>query len=387
MKYKFSDEFMATLIKFSILSVWFLVTLLYLGFLRFSKPLTDIYKFNIYSYDLLFGGILLVIVVLICCMSSTIYLKSCYVVILILTGYMYVFTQHLYPNIEEHVSSMIGLIFFSLLIVFNLHFIFKFKKYYLVPFINDMVTIYGEKVKLNYYNLIIIMLLIIFSTFFAHYLVYREEILGEFRTIVHNNYADSPLLFISYFTFNYLLTLIFLITVSVHIWINLSIIQPYYIKLIRENCVDLRDRNKYDLFRRLVEYLANSSYLYVLLLISTMVAYKLPNTPKDTFESLLVQIQYEPYVLAIVFIIIMTLNLILFLHINSMAIEFVYARYGKHYQELSHEVALSDDITVIENIIKPFRPKENIIIFISELAPLLYLMNPVLQIIFKILGD
>lgn len=298
-------------------------------------------------------------------------------------------SQFVLFKLQDHIFEYIGLFLFTLLIIFNIHYILSLKNYYLPAFSRDLNEIYHTKIRLNDFNLIIIMILILSPLFLFHYYSKGQGIYNQYMIYLCEDMA-SIASFTEYFLLNYLLTLIFLLTLSVHVWLNISIVYTFYMILIRKNCIDLRDRKKYRLLRRFTSFLSMTSYRYFLLLILLVLAYiKIRDDYPQNIDGHFVYYvlssfnELEPYVLSILFLVLITINLTLFLHIFFISRDFAHARYGRLYKNYHNNI--DDDLIKIKKIVEPFSPKNHIMIFISLLTSIIYLMIPIIQMFILIM--
>ncbi len=417
--------------KFSILFSYVLLFLIYFAVVDYT------YLLKFYAYFLFMCIIISLFIIL--APKTSLYLKSCYIMAIVLIFVLYQFTLYLINSginkynipinltndlvfdkiqpllnknnvdicnlteleiiefipknhvtdiqyisfyLYDHVTQIISSIIFGLLILFNIHYIISIHKYHLPALNNHLKIIYNKSIDLDYGNLIIIILVILLPIFLVHFSLNVETIFKFYEEYFGQD-AIYQVNFIKFFMLNYFLTLFFLLTLSVHFWLNFSITHTFYKTLIHENCIDLRTRNKYKLLRDLTSYLSLTSYRYFILLSLSIISYisllnKIPNDGISIHFILSGFLKIEPFVLSIFFLIFITINLILFLHIFIMSRDFLYTRYSKINDFNSY-----DDIIMSKSIIEPFSPRNNVMIFISEFTSIIYIMTPIIKIFFS----
>ncbi|MDD2836860.1 MAG: hypothetical protein PHY05_12030 [Methanothrix sp.] len=269
--------------------------------------------------------------------------------------------------------------------MFNAHFIFiLFTRHY--PSIKEAgMNIFEIKIKLNYYYLFCIMIFIVALIFFAHFAYFFNGIETELSSKYHSYFYES---FVLYYIYLYLLTFIFLATVAVHVWYNLSISYPIMLFLIRKKCIDLRNRSQYIFFLKIKNYFAETSCLYLILLIGTIVTYKMPDKELNILN-LIAHHQYEPIVLAAIFLLNVTLNFFCFIQLHSLVQDYVSNKYQKIYTQFNKgKITLEDtdkQYPVLDNIANPFKLRSNSIFIIAEIVLLGYILNPIVLLILKLL--
>ncbi len=406
MKWKtYIQDYLCSITKTSLLMIWLFYYLILSGFIDFNTNsdkisiLSSIY-FYLADYHIL---IFIIMISVIPCFKASYYLKSCYFVLTVLSFIvfkylLYIIDTSIYScsesatvevnglevneliltrfNGEANTMMIFALLIFGLLIIFNIHYILSLKDNYIPMFNRDLGEAYRSRITLNYLNLLIILILILSPVFFIIAPIKFDNIYISYGLFLVGNLSSIDKL-ISFFILLYFLELISLLTLSIHIWLNLSIVYSFYKILITKNCVDLRDRNKYRLLRRFTSFLSMTSNRYLLLLFLLLVAYvKITyNEPIDAkdhniYYSLSGFFEVEPLILSILFILLISINLILYLHVLFIARDFVYSRYGRIQTHSSS--LLEDDVIKIKKIVEPFSPRNHIMIFLSLLTSITY---------------
>ena len=353
--------------------IWFSIIFVWSSFGEYS-----ISNYHILSIFFMLCLIILIFSILI--FYQIIYTKSyCLSFILIISTIFTVYTYFSVFYLHEY-NTLLDTGLLCLLIVFNTHFIFVlFTKHY--PSIKKDIKMFKVKICLNYYYLLCIMIFIVFSVFFVHFAFHFDDFEASFTSNYflkfHNNFAF-------YYIYSYFLTFLLLATTAVQVWLNLSISYPVMLFLIRKKCVDLRKRSLQKFFLNLKNYFAETTCLYLFLLLGTIITYKMPSVGPDLAQ-LIPMFQYEEIVLSLIIFINITFNFLCFLRLNLLVQDYVSDRYQKIYTQFCDGIETLEytdkQIPILNSIANPFSIRYNSIFILSEIA---LVLSPILQLIFNI---
>jgi hypothetical protein len=391
-----SQNIYLSIVVLSLLFIWILISSVWWGIYDWLN--LDFNQHIIY-YDNAMILLLLLNLFLIYARRSS--LKSYKIFVLIIfilfTLYTYILTIH---NMGNPLSSFSifrnGLL--CLLILLNIHYIsmlcnnhYPFFKDNLNRIANSLNKMPATNICLNWIYLICIMVIIMF--FYASFNIVH---LPDYIKIFSDN-SDFLKSFDAYLIYLYLLQFIFFATLSMHVWLNLSIGYPLLLVLLRANCVDLRDRIQYKNLIYLRNYFIQTSYIYLFLLICGITFFEvmpsLENNPGIDnllkYSSFVYKFRTDTYLLSIPLFINLTICFFGFLRLNSLVQDYVSNRYQKMYtqfikKELDLE-HLDKKFSILKNTSHPFDIRVNNILIISEAISLLYLIKATQFIISSLL--
>jgi hypothetical protein len=399
-----------TFVVSSLLVIWMFIIYVWCNIYNLSNLDIKQYQYII-NYDAIFLIILLNILIVYKVRAELGRYRVFAIIIFILfTTYTYILTVYNEENLQGPFSILrIGLL--CLLCIFNIHYIFMLCNNYYPFFKNNiselvfskMATKNPIKIRLNRIYLFCIMAIIIFffASMNAEHIPEYIDIFGKIGSNFFNRFEF-------YLTYLYLLNFIFFATLSVHVWLNLSIGYPLLLLLVRANCVDLKDRIRYKNLIHLKNYFRETSCIYLFLLLSGIVFYQILPTLAtvsaignnvsaignnvsaignnvsaignnvsaidNIFKYYFFNFRYDAYLLSIPIFINLTIIFLGFIRLNSLVQEYVSDRYQKMYTQSNLE-DLDKQYSILKNASHPFDIRANNILIISEAISILYIIK------------
>jgi hypothetical protein len=252
----------------------------------------------------------------------------------------------------------------------------------------------------SYFYCILILILCVITALYANYIPSYISMFNSQQDIFFNNFYVLLI-------YVYLLTYLFIITFSGHVWLNLSIAYPLLLFLTRADGVNLEDNAQFEILIRVKKYFTEVVNIYSFLIIVIFSYYIFPtlnvsnnksdiNTTNNvtinaainatpSFANSSEILQYFAYFLSIFLAINLMICLLGFFRLNSLVQFFIFNRYKELYSlSMREEISLMDldkKHAFLKEASNVFNLKSTIILILTEAISLLILIKSTIIIL------